>query len=85
MTDNQVVSERLENILSSFSDNLVLKMRLLSYVAQNGLEIQPYLQEKARISLDLDGMDVKKKGGSAEAKREKKEKKSSVMMNPDLK
>ena len=84
MTDNQVVSERLENILSSFSDNLVLKMRLLSYVSQNGLEIQPYLQEKARISLDLDGMDVKKKGGSAEAKREKKEKKEKKEKSPRM-
>lgn len=75
MTDNQVVSERLENILSTFRDNLVFKLRLLSYVAQKGIAIQPYLQEKARICLNLDGEDVKKKGGSTETKREKKEKK----------
>lgn len=93
-TDNHTVSERLENILTTFSDTVRLKMQLLHYVAENGLHLQDYLKQKAKITLDLDGTgkEIKKSGADVQSRgagesmapagfrpREKKEKKSRLV------
>ena len=85
-TDNQAVADRLNGILTSFRDNLIIKLRLMNYVAQNGISIQPYLQEKAKVSLEIDGKEIgssaSKKGVSSDGKKVKKDKK--VRMIPEI-
>lgn len=90
--DNQTISDRLENILQTFSDGINLKLSLIHYVAKEGLHLQDYLKYKAKASLDDDASDGRKNGkekgsgvnlSDAPAgfrKREKKEKKVRLVV-----
>lgn len=53
-TDNKQVKERITNLLQTMHDVYKIKMQLLHYVAKNGLHIQDYLKNKAKINLDID-------------------------------
>lgn len=57
-TDNHAVSERLENILQSLVDVVKFKIHLLHYVAAEGLMLQEYLKQKAKIALKLEEKDT---------------------------
>lgn len=50
-TNNQAIAERLEGLGESMTDAVRFKMKLLHYVAENGIEIESYLKEKAKIDL----------------------------------
>lgn len=90
--DNQTISDRLENILQTFSDGINLKLSLMHYVAKEGLHLQDYLKYKAKASLDDDASDGRKNGKEKESgvnlsdapagfrKREKKEKKVRLVV-----
>ena len=54
VTNNKQVKERLNNILQTLNSEYRLKMLLLDYVADNGINIQEYLQFKAKSILKID-------------------------------
>lgn len=53
-TNNQAISERLENIGNTMVEAVRIKAKLLHYVARNGIHLNKYLNEKAKIALTFD-------------------------------
>lgn len=52
-TNNQAISERLENIGNTMAEAVKFKIKILHYVAKNGLTLQKYLKQKAKIALEV--------------------------------
>lgn len=80
-TGNKALNERYTNIMQSLTDSIKFKIQLLKYVSDNSFDLQQYLKQKAKISLDVDDGPVvekpeKKKRLTPEEKElQKKEKK----------
>ena len=58
ITNNKQVKERLNNILQTLNSEYRLKMLLLDFVADNGIDIQEYLQFKAKTMLKIDNGEI---------------------------
>lgn len=65
-TENKQVKERLENLMQTFTDAYKVKFQLLHYVGNNGLTLQKYLEEKAKINISLDESKDKSPKGQKE-------------------
>lgn len=50
-TNNKQLKERISNINESFTDVYSLKVKLLHYVASNGIAIKDYLQAKSKFAI----------------------------------
>lgn len=53
-TDNKQVKERMENIFPVMQDAYKIKFQLLHYVSTNGIHLQEFLHQKARIVIKID-------------------------------
>lgn len=89
-TDNQAVKERIEGIMQNISDVVRFKIQLLHYVAGNGLMLQDYLKQKAKIALQLDDATDNKPSSKSNSdnapagfkpRKEKKEKKQRMVID----
>ncbi|MBQ0073700.1 MAG: AAA family ATPase [Prevotella sp.] len=53
-TDNKQVKERITNLLQTMEEAYKLKFQLLHYVANNGLILQEYLKQKAKLNITIE-------------------------------
>ncbi|MCD8297506.1 MAG: helix-turn-helix domain-containing protein [Prevotella sp.] len=77
-TENKLLKLQLQERLNAFSDDLMLKGRLLKYQTENDFSVCDYLNVKARIVLNIDGASQEKPDKSKRAKKTKEEKQKKI-------
>ncbi len=85
--ENKTLKKQFEERFAAFSEDLMLKVRLLNYESKNNFSVNDYLKTKANILLGIDDNSngkVDKNRRAKKAKEEKPKKKPTKQISYDM-